>query len=429
MDKANNINEDDYVTNRIESMREIFYALICGLAETTISKYSEQEKNYLCNYAMLCYLRIWLEKATNARQTVTQFLKLKPTTLFNGKYEEFELKYALSNEKIDFQPHRRSDEQGMLRALKVLIQNRALQNQQARNEETHYKRIPYSKNGKRKWDFIDLCFADAYRQEYLYLYKLFYIYKNPFPCDTGKSVVNRIIFAYGMLGEYIEDICKDFQLILDYQKAMNEKTRLPKYVQSPPYIELRKRRVVIGSLFLHQFEYTYRFFYVLEIAKQMRQNGIDDIKKIPQFLIEFVQRADDIWRNQKIGITCFIAPYENIVISAMNNKITREDELKALEATWVINYAISAYRQCNPKNEIRDLTAEDFEHMLEFLINDFHIMEILQGYKDNIHILSEDNLIAAEIKKIYSDSGIISSESMLWAHEKIKTAAKKNNKR
>ena len=377
-------------SNKIQIFREHFFCIINALINQQKDLYFSKEEVFdMVNAAVCNYLLIWIENARNTRQTGYSFSKQK---------------YFLSENQ---QRHKTGEDTletdsaeitRIYRGLDVYKENVSLYTQ-VKNRTTKH-----DANQKTEYNFIELCFAEAYSQYKLDIYTYLFLRKKPLEIISNVKKDSAVELGYEQFFSFIEGITK----------------------------ENSDRLFTIKSLFLFKLECTFRFIFAYQIAEYTKDNNISINTPIPEKMHIYYKRIDRIGYLSGTSISNFITYNKEIIDAVYNDRITDKLEHKIYTARMILDKAQSLFISLFPQNIYCEWTEDDFCDAASFLKHDYKILDLLMIAKINNKNIKEDIDLPSKydyIKHIYLESKFIDEDKLYYARNILRKKAEEKNKR
>lgn len=369
-------------SNRIVTLKKHFKYIMDGIFtcyQFGDVKFSKKEITEMKNLAILNFLIIWIENATNTKQNTNSFAKQS----YAFTSEQTRHKRGKDMFEVD-EKYRAKLNRSMEKLKNSYLLNK--RNNKEKNSE-HYHDLE-----KCVYNFIELCFAETYAKGELYLYKTLFINKEPFVNRHHESLKKDINKGY-----------KDFSRFLNGILEENS-----------------DRIFVIKSLFLYKLELAYRWIFGAKLGQYMYDKGIDINKKIPDEINVFYNDRKNMGFINGVDISPFIKKYDSIIKYAYEGKLVENDMLKILAARFVIEGILAIY--CNLFNSYieTEWTEKDFINAATFLKEEYKITEVFKQLNLNDYTCYETPSVYDYIKAVFLNLGLYDNELLNFSRDNMK---------
>lgn len=378
-------NKVDILTNQIR-------AILCGLINSPFNlsflkvSYSEDEVSEMVNEIVCYWLLVWLENSANARQTVHSFAKQKYTLKENQK------RHKKGEDTLEPNP----DEMTAIYRGKDVYEAIIFENES--NKENYDN--SNEKNGYKKYNFIELCFAENYSNYYLNLLRSLIVPEKPLKTISNTKETTAIEDCYEFYFSFFNNI-------------KNEKN---------------DKLFVIKSLLFFKFEYTFRFLFAYQNCEYRIKNNIDVNEKIPTGIDLYYKSFKRTGYIRGKSISMLHRQNERIIQTAYGNKIDETIELKIFYSRIIMDKTIAIYKEVSPFHITDNWREEDFVYAACFLKNRYKIQDVLD-VQNNMFLNENIKAISNYINKFYLESNFIDIERLQFARNIIRPKAQEKNKR
>ncbi len=380
--------------NRIKNILENIQMHVSIQCNKNYIEIHEAAKKAIIHYTAIQFFLSFIIADDNCVQTTTSFAKQKYTEKSAQK------RHKTGEDVLD---SRRDYVSSLDRIMKKLRDNIAEQNEQAKRENSTYKRFPYKKDNKREYNFLDLNFAEMYYNHYLMLYDLLFYKSKPLEVSNKKDALRE---GYEYFNKYLNHI----------KKLEN------------------KKEFVISCLQFFRFEIDYRFVFFYKLAKYMKQCKYEpkDIAPLIDFCICKIRYYDFGIPLPGTAPSPFIANYEMLFNQAFNFSNISDylnDEKFNLLVRSMIQSSSNAFYHCYSlySEAQKSFSDADYDDIADFLINDFQILTHLSLELDNS--ISDDLSHYEYVRALIMTSPIIDIDLLEMSRQKLQKKQKARNKR